>query len=64
MTPAQAAAKIHERNAHGFPVELNDTAKGFGDTIAKITKKVGIKTCGGCQKRRKTLNKMFPYKDK
>jgi len=46
------------------------TAKGFGDTVAKITKATGIKkvveklTDGdcGCDKRRDTLNRVFPYK--
>ena len=31
--------------------------KGFGDTIANITKTVGVKPCGGCKKRRARLNK-------
>tara|TARA_R100000458_G_scaffold59945_1_gene73088 strand:+ start:18346 stop:18492 length:147 start_codon:yes stop_codon:yes gene_type:complete len=35
--------------------------KGIGDTISRITKKVGIKECGGCQKRKATLNRRFPY---
>lgn len=37
---------------------------GLGDTIAKITKAVGIKPCGGCRKRQKKLNDLFPYKDR
>ena len=48
-------------------------SKGLGDTIEKITKATGIKKivegaarvvnkdCG-CNKRKDTLNKMFPYK--
>lgn len=35
---------------------------GLGDTIAKITKSVGIKPCGGCKKRQAALNKLVPYK--
>ena len=50
-----------------------DRSKGLGDTIEKITKGTGIKSivegaarvvkkdCG-CNKRKDTLNKMFPYK--
>jgi len=34
---------------------------GLGDTIAKLTKRIGIKPCGGCKKRQKTLNRHFPY---
>jgi hypothetical protein len=46
-------------------------SRGLGDTIEKITKATGIKKvvdkitgekdCG-CNKRKQTLNKMFPYK--
>jgi len=36
---------------------------GFGDTLANAIHKVSrgkIRPCGGCEKRRKSLNKMFP----
>ena len=48
-------------------------SQGLGDSIEKFTTKTGIKTivdkvseglnipCG-CQSRKETLNKMFPYK--
>lgn len=48
-------------------------SKGLGDTVAKVTKLTGIKSvvskvaksagkdCG-CDKRRDTLNRIFPYK--
>ena len=32
--------------------------KGFGDTVANITKAVGVKPCGGCNKRRAKLNNL------
>ena len=35
---------------------------GLGDTIAKLTKLIGIKPCKGCQERRKRLNERFAYK--
>lgn len=46
-----------------------DRSKGFGDTVEKFTKATGIKqvvetvTNGdcGCNKRKDTLNRMFPY---
>ena len=51
----------------------NRKSKGLGDTVAKITKATGIhslaqmsmaavgkKDCG-CNKRKQTLNKLFPY---
>jgi len=53
-----------------------EKSKGFGDTIAKITNATGLdkvadavaKAAGaedcGCNKRRKTLNEIFPYAKK
>ncbi len=32
--------------------------RGVGDVVARATKAVGIKPCGGCQKRREALNRM------
>ena len=37
-------------------------SRGLGDTVAKITSAVGIRPCGGCKKRQKKLNELFPYK--
>ena len=51
----------------------SNKSKGLGDSIEKITRATGIKKvvdnvskatgkdCG-CNKRKQTLNKMFPYK--
>lgn len=33
-------------------------AGGLGDLVAKVTKKLGIPTCDGCDRRRKALNKV------
>ncbi len=49
-------------------------SKGFGDTVEKFTEATGIKTFVdkvsqglnipyGCEQRKKTLNKILPYKD-
>ena len=40
---------------------MEKKSRGLGDTIAKATKKVGIKPCGGCKKRQAMLNKAVPY---
>lgn len=37
-------------------------SRGLGDTIAKITRAIGLKTCGGCKKRQRRLNQRFPYR--
>lgn len=41
--------------------ERMEQSRGLGDTIAKATKAVGIKPCGGCKKRQDWLNEKFPY---
>lgn len=33
---------------------------GLGEVIAASTKAVGIKPCGGCQRRREALNRATP----
>ena len=39
-------------------------ARGLGDTLARvINRTTGIEPCGGCDKRKDTLNKWFPYKE-
>jgi hypothetical protein len=37
-------------------------SRGLGDTVAKLTKKLGIKSCGGCKKRQRLLNRLVSYK--
>ena len=57
-----------------FMQNNKNKSKGLGDSIAKITKATGLnslaqmganmlgkKDCG-CNKRKETLNKVFPYK--
>ncbi len=39
-------------------------ARGFGDTIAAITKWFGIEPCGGCERRREILNQWLPYRSR
>ena len=48
---------------------LNEKSKGLGDTVAKVTKATGIdkvvkfiagEDCG-CDERRDSLNRKFPY---
>lgn len=37
--------------------------RGAGDAIAKITDSLGIRKCGGCQKRQNFLNSVLPAPD-
>ena len=39
----------------------NYQSKGLGDTIARITNRLGIRQCGGCKKRQSWLNKNVSY---
>lgn len=34
--------------------------RGLGDAVAAVTNAVGIKPCGGCQRRREALNRATP----
>lgn len=55
-------------------MNIKEKSRGFGDTVAKVTKLTGIKSvvdtvskkmgkdCG-CDKRRDTLNRIIPYKN-
>ena len=36
-------------------------ARGLGDTVAKVAAAFGVKPCGGCQERRRKLNRLLPY---
>ena len=43
--------------------EIKSTkSKGLGDTVKKVTEKLGIKQCGACKKRQAALNRLVPYK--
>ena len=49
---------------HGKPWGFLPPARGLGDTVERVIKKVTfgrVKPCGGCRKRRNKLNKMVPY---
>jgi len=46
-TKLDAFARAHARHVR------------VGDAIARATKAVGIAPCGGCEKRRKRLNRLF-----
>lgn len=35
--------------------------KGLGDTVEAVLKKVGVKPCRPCQRRKELLNKLVPY---
>lgn len=54
-----------ERPAHHAPLPgfiMNDDEIGLGDVVKRITYAVGIKPCGGCEKRVAALNRWMVFK--
>ena len=49
---------VHRVRLPGF---LVDEEVGLGDLIKKMTYSVGIKPCGGCQKRAAALNRWMSF---
>ena len=52
--PAQVQPARHKVRLPGF---LNEESIGLGDLVKKATYSVGIKPCGGCEKRAAAMNR-------
>ena len=37
------------------------TARGAGDVVERVAKSVGIKPCSGCKRRKRLLNRLWPF---
>ena len=52
-------------NAEGQPARvrlpgfINDEDLGLGDAIKRVTRAVGIRPCGGCERRAAVLNRRW-----
>lgn len=44
-----------------IPKFVTDEDIGFGDTIKRVTSAIGIKPCGGCQRRAAVLNNWLVF---
>lgn len=44
-----------------LPGFITDEEIGLGDVIKRMTSAVGIKPCGGCQRRAATLNRWMVF---
>lgn len=61
----------YRRECPGKPVDDAEPvapkqSRGLGDTVANVIHRVTrghVKPCGGCKKRQKRLNEMFPYRN-
>ena len=59
-TPSAPKPPVAEPPESAEPVD--GKWRGLGDVVAAATKAVGIKPCGGCQKRREALNRAVPFR--
>jgi hypothetical protein len=44
-----------------LPGFLQDEEIGLGDVIKRVTHTLGVKPCGGCERRAKTLNRWVSF---
>lgn len=56
MTPI-----IYRKVIHHLTPDAPTPPRGLGDVVANLTKAVGVKPCGGCQKRQEALNRLVPF---
>lgn len=54
----ESAREAHRVRLPGF---LIDEEIGLGDAIKRMTYALGIKPCGGCEKRAQTLNRWVRF---
>ena len=57
-TPDPAEPQPHRVRLPGFLIEEE---VGLGDVIKRVTYAMGIKPCGGCEKRAATLNRWMHF---
>lgn len=55
---AQRSASPHRVHLPGF---INDEEIGLGDVIQRATSYLGIKPCGGCERRAAVLNRWMVF---
>jgi hypothetical protein len=44
-----------------LPGFVSDEEIGLGNVVKKVTSTIGIKTCGGCQRRAEALNRWMSF---
>ena len=52
-SPNQSDHPTHQMRLPGF---ITDEEIGLGDVLKRVTSYIGIKTCGGCERRAAALN--------
>jgi hypothetical protein len=44
-----------------LPGIISEEGVGLGDVVKHVTSKVGIKPCGGCERRAAALNRLLVF---
>jgi hypothetical protein len=57
----QAKEATHKTHRVRLPGFLIDEEIGLGDAIKRVTYAMGIKPCGGCEKRAEALNRWMHF---
>jgi hypothetical protein len=58
----KAAAKTERPHRVRLPGFLRDEEVGLGDVVKRVTYKIGIKPCGGCEQRAAALNRWMVFR--
>lgn len=66
LMPERVGVQSHEcaaftRVTPTKDIWTNFKSRGLGDTVKKVTDKMGWSQCGGCEKRQGKLNRLIPY---
>ena len=63
---SRGAAETNERQPYRMrlPGFINDKELGLGDVIKRATYAIGIKPCGGCNRRAAALNRWMVFSGK
>lgn len=65
MNKEADGSHTEERQSHPYrvrlPAFLIEEETGLGDVVKRVTYAMGIKPCGGCEKRAATLNQWMHF---
>jgi hypothetical protein len=68
MKPRQKKAPRNQRDPEPYRVRLpgfiSDEEVGLGDAIKRATYAIGVKPCGGCNRRAAVLNRWMVFSGK
>lgn len=61
MNDTKTKLKVDEPRQIRLPGFVKDEEIGLGDVIKQITYAIGIKPCGGCERRASMLNRFMVF---